>query len=163
MKFKRALMLGSIFLALIVLASALIAYIAQVRTSTHRPAGSLSTPTPSPTPSPTPIPVPNTPFDGYGVYENCNPNKDEAACLSNLDNMAAAGFKLVVNYAGLYGDADFQKAYLDHAQSVGMKVILALNKPEVYDGTDLSSVFPNLVQTCNCSNNPDFVRYVVNL
>ncbi|HEX3642647.1 MAG TPA: hypothetical protein VHV10_15265, partial [Ktedonobacteraceae bacterium] len=160
MKFKRALMLGSIFLALIVLVSALIAYIAQIRTSTHQPAGSSSTPIPSPTSTPTPVP---TPFDGYGVYENCNLNGDTAACLSHLDDMAAAGFKLIVNYEQLYGDADAQKAYLDHAQSVGMKVIIALNKPELYDGTDLSSVFPSLVQTCNCSNSPDFIRYVVNL
>ena len=162
MKFKRALMLGSIFLALIVLVSALIVYIAQIRTSTHQPARSSSTPTPVPTPSPTPTPVP-TPFDGYGIYENCNINGDIATCLSHLDDIAAAGFKLVVNYEQLYGDADAQKAYLDHAQSVGIKVIIALNKPELYNGTDLSSVFPNLVQTCNCSNNPDFVRYVVNL
>jgi len=167
MKFKRALMLGSIFLALIVLASALIVYIAQIRTSTHRPAGSSSTPTPvpsTPTPVPsTPTPTPNTPFDGYGVYENCSLNNDKATCFSHLDDMAAAGFKLVVNYHALYDDAISQKAYLDHAQSVGMKVIIALNKPELYNGTDLSSVFPNLVETCNCSNNPDFIRYVVNL
>jgi hypothetical protein len=160
MKFKRALMLGSIFLALIVLVSALIVYIAQIRTSTHRPAGSSSTPTPVPS---TPIPTPNTPFDGYGVYENCSLNKNIATCFSHLDDMAAAGFKLVINYPELYGDASSQKAYLDHAQSVGMKVIIALNKPELYNGKDLSSVFPNLVETCNCSNNRDFIRYVVNL
>ncbi len=161
MKFKRALMLGFIFLALIVLASALIAYIAQIRTSTHRPVGSSSTPISSPTPSPTLVP---TPFDGYGVYESCSPHSSTTSiCLSHLDDMAAAGFKLVINYVQIYGDASFQKAYLDHAQSVGMKVILALNKPELYNGTDLSSVFPSLVQTCNCSNNADFIRYVVNL
>ncbi len=96
------------------------------------------------------------------MYENCRP-KDVATCLSHLDTMASAGFQLVINYAQLYGDAQFQKAYLDHAQSVGMKVIVALNKLELYNGADLSSVFPDLVQTCSCSNNHDFIEYVVNL
>jgi len=152
MKLKRAFMLGSVLLALIVLASVFIVYITQIRTSTPRPAGSSSTP-----PA-----VPSTSFDGYGMYENCRP-KDVATCLSHLDTMASAGFQLVINYAQLYGDAQFQKAYLDHAQSVGMKVIVALNKPELYNGADLSSVFPDLVQTCSCSNNHDFIEYVVNL
>jgi len=56
--------------------------------------------------------------------------------------MAAAGFKLVMNYSELYGDASFQQAYLDRAQSVGMKVILGLSNPTFYNGNDLSSKFP---------------------
>ena len=70
----------------------------------------------------------STPFDGYGIYESCSP-KNAAMCLSHLNDMAAAGFKLVINYDELYGDASFQKAYLDRAQSVGMKVIVTLKIP----------------------------------
>ena len=39
---------------------------------------------------------------------------------------------MVIDYDEMYGDASFQKAYLDRAQSVGMKVIVALNNPAFY-------------------------------
>ena len=101
-------------------------------------------------------------FDGYGIYESCSP-KNAAMCLSHLNDMAAAGFKLVINYDELYGDASFQKAYLDRAQSVGMKVIITLKNPRFYNGKGLRSEFPALAQTCNCTDNNGFIQYVVNL
>ena len=140
MKFKHVRILGFLFLAMIVLALPLSVFIAQIRTS---------------------IPSSAT-FDGYGTYESCSP-QNAAMCLSHLNDMAAAGFKLVINYDELYGDASFQKAYLDRAQSVGMKVIVALSNPAFYDGTDLRSKFPALAQTCNCTDNNGFIQYVVNL
>src|SRR5260370_3153467 len=152
MKFKRPLILGSLLLIIIVLASALIVHIAQIRTSTPRPAEPLNTPSASS----------STPFDGYGIYESCSPS-NSADCLYHLNTMAAAGFKLVINYGELYGNASFQQAYLDRAQSVGMKVILALNNPTFYNGKDLSSKFPALADTCNCTDNHGFIEYVVNL
>jgi hypothetical protein len=69
----------------------------------------------------------------------------------------------VINYDELYGDASFQTAYLDRAQSVGMKVIVALSNPAFYNGTDLTSEFPALAQTCNCTDNHGFIQYVVNV
>jgi hypothetical protein len=102
------------------------------------------------------------PSDGYGIYESCSP-KNESTCLSHLDDMAAAGFKLVINYDQLSGDAAFQKAYLDHAQAVGMKVILAMTDPDFYNGKDLDQAFPKLAETCDCNNNQGFITYVVNL
>jgi len=159
MKFKRPLILGSLFLIVIVLASALIVHIAQIQTSTPQLARSSNTPA---APSNTPAAPSNTPFDGYGIYDSCS-LRNLATCLSNLDNMAAAGFKLVINYGELRGNANAQKAYLDHAQSVGIKVIVALNNPDFYNGADLSSDFPDLVQTCNCEDNHGFIQYVVNL
>ena len=152
MKFKYALISGLLFLAVIVLAPLLSACTTQTPTSTPPPAASSTT---SATPS-------STSFEGYGIYESCN-SKDEATCLSHLNTMAAAGFKLVINYDEMYGDARFQKAYLDRAQSVGMKVIIALNNPAFYNGKDLDAKFPALVPTCNCTDNTGFIRYVVNL
>ena len=140
MKFKYVRILGFLFLAMIVLALPLTVIIARIRTS---------------------IPSSAT-FDGYGLYESCSP-KNAAMCLSHLNDMAAAGFKLVIDYDEMYGDASFQKAYLDRAQSVGMKVIVALSNPAFYDGTDVTSHFPALAQTCNCTDNNGFIRYVVNL
>lgn len=144
-KFKHPFILGLLLLVIIVLVSALFARITQMRTSTSQPAKSS-----------------NTPFDGYGIYESCNPS-DSAACLSHLNIMAAAGFKLVINYGEMYGGASFQQAYLDHAQSVGMKVIVGLTNPTFYNGKNLRSHFPALAKTCNCTNNHGFIQYVVNL
>ncbi len=149
MKLKYRLTLGFLFPAVIILAPLLSACIAQ-------------TPTRTPTRTPQSTESSTTPFDGYGLYESCNP-KDEATCLSHLNTMAAAGFKLVIDYDEMYGNASFLKAYLDRAQSVGMKVIVALNNPAFYDGTDLTSHFPALAQTCNCTDNNGFIQYVVNL
>ena len=140
MKFKYVRILGFLFLAMIVLALPLTVIIARIRTS---------------------IPSSAT-FDGYGLYESCSP-KNAAMCLSHLNDMAAAGFKLVIDYDELYGDASFQTAYLDRAQSVGMKVIVALSNPAFYDGTDVTSQFPALAQTCDCTDNHGFIRYVVNV
>ncbi len=140
MKFKYVRILGFLFLAMIVLALPLTVFIARIRTS---------------------IPSSAT-FDGYGTYESCSP-KNAAMCLSHLNDMAAAGFKLVINYDELYGDASFQKAYLDRAQSVGMKVIVSFSNPAFYDGKDLISKFPALAQTCNSTDNNGFIQYVVNL
>jgi hypothetical protein len=152
MKRKRALALGLLLVAIIVLAvivlnPALRAYLAQLRIRIPGPPFTTSS---------------TGPTDGYGVYESCSP-KEAATCLSHLDTMAAAGFKLVINYDEMYGDANFQKAYLDHAQSVGMKVIVGLSNPAFYDGTNLREEFPALAQTCNCTDNREFIQYVVNL
>src|SRR6266480_6202725 len=129
MKSKHASILGFLSLTMFVLALALNACNAPKQTSIPSPT------TPSPTILSSATPSPTTPFDGYGLYESCSP-KDAAMCLSHLNDMAAAGFKLVINYDELYGDASFQTAYLDRAQSVGMKVIVALSNPAFYDGTD---------------------------
>ena len=111
------------------------------------------------------LPITNStgPTDGYGIYESCSPTKDATACLNHLNTMAAAGFKLVINYSQLDGDASFQQAYLDRAQSVGMKVILPLKDPAFYNGKQLRSEFPDLAKTCNCTSNSGFLDYVVHL
>src|SRR5260370_4773627 len=161
MKFKRPLMLGSLFLIVIVLVSELIVHITQIQTNiptaaSDTPTTASNTPTAA---SNTPTAASNTPSDGYGIYDSCSLSA-LATCLSNLDDMAAAGFKLVINYGELRGNANAQRAYLNHAQSVGMKVIVALNNSDLYNGADLSSDFPDLVQTCNCEDNHGFIQYV---
>lgn len=150
---------GFLFLVLIMLAPLLGACTAQTPPGTPQPTASSPTPAAS---SSTPAASSPTPFDGYALYESCSP-KEEATCLSHLNTMAEAGFKLVLNYDEIYGDAGFQMAYLDHAQAVGMKVIIALKDPTFYDGGSVRSEFPALAQTCHCTDNAGFIRYVVNL
>jgi hypothetical protein len=139
-------------LAVIILVRALSTYLYQIRTGDRMPH----------IPLPGLTPASNGPSDGYGIYESCSPEEADT-CLSHLNTMAAAGFKLVINYDEMYGDASFQKAYLDRAQSVGMKVIIAFSNPAFFNGADLSSKFPALADTCNCTDNYGFIEYVVNL
>ncbi|MBV9228410.1 MAG: hypothetical protein JOZ18_03780 [Chloroflexi bacterium] len=159
MKIKYVLTLGMFSLAMVVLAPLLSACSLLGQTNKAQSAVTPSTSTPSTSTST----APGASFDGYGIYESCSPKDEAASCFSHLDTMAAAGFKLVLNYVELYGDANFQKAYLDHAQSVGMKVILPFKDPTFYSGGSLRAKFPALAQTCNCSNNTGFMQYVVNL
>jgi hypothetical protein len=101
------------------------------------------------------------PATPQGLYESCAPS--DPACLSRLDTMAGAGFTLVLNYQQEGGDAAQQIAYLDHAQSVGIKVIWSFSDAVWYDGTDLRGAFPALAAQCNCTDNAGFVSYVVGL
>ncbi len=96
-----------------------------------------------------------------GLYESCPPS--DSTCLSRLDAMAGAGFKLVVNYEQEGGNGAQQIAYFDHAHSLGMKVIWSFSDPYFIDGTDLRSQYPALAAGCSCTDNAGFVSYVVNL
>ncbi len=110
------------------------------------------------------LPVTNAtgPTDGYGLYESCSPSNEDT-CLNHLNTMAAAGFKLVLNYSQLAGDKNFQEAYFDRAQSLGMKVIVPMKDPAFYNGKNLKSEYPALAETCNCDSNSGFIDYVVHL
>lgn len=114
----------------------------------------------------TPSRLPPTPsggtFEGQGVYESCAPDKG-ATCLDHLNQIAAGGFRLVVNYDQMYGTASQQLAYLDRAKAVGVKVIFGMSDPAFWDGTDLRSQYSELGATCGCSDNAGFIRYVVDL
>jgi hypothetical protein len=151
-KFKRAVIFGSLSLAIVIVASALITHTAQIQKRI-----------PWVIQSPTPLPVVSSdaPSEGYGIFESCDQPME--TCLSHLNDIAAAGFKLVINYDMLYGDINFQEAYFNRAQSLGMKVILPLSNSAFYDGTDLNTVFPKIAAACNCNDNNGFIKYLVNL
>jgi hypothetical protein len=106
---------------------------------------------------------PILPPDGQGLYENCAPLNTERACLNHLRQMAAGGFKLVVNYSQFYGTADEEVAYATEANTLGMKVIWGMSDPAFWNGTNLRSYFSNLASSCKCRNNTGFIRYVVGL
>ena len=159
MKLQYRFVLGLLFPLAILLGSLLSACAAQ--TPTSKPQSTVSSPTPVVS-SPVPTATSTAAFDGYALYESCSPN-EEAICLSHLNTMAEAGFKLVLNYDEIYGDASFQKAYLAHAQALGMKVIMPLKEPAFYNGANLRSEFPALAATCDCTDNTGFLHYVVDL
>ena len=107
----------------------------------------------------------SAPTDGYGIYDSSTPISAIVAkeCFPRLDKISAGGFKLVLNYTVLDGDAPGILAYLDHAYSKGMKVIFALHDPTFWNGGDLRAKYPDLAAQSHCSDNQSFVAYVVNL
>jgi len=102
------------------------------------------------------------PAGSQGLYEYCAPVTG-IRCLDRLKQMAAAGFKLVLNYAQLYGTANEELVYAEQAQELGLKVIWAMNNPVFWNGTDLRGYYRTLAATCDCSDNRHFIRYVVHL
>jgi hypothetical protein len=100
-----------------------------------------------------------------GVYEQCGPAiSGEAACLSRLDQIRAAGFDAVLNYTLWYASADQVKRYIDHAQAIGMKVIIPLNYKAWRDGvTSLKQTYGYLAPSCGCSDNAGFTSYAIGL
>src|SRR4051812_8343721 len=71
-----------------------------------------------------------------GVYDQCGPALSGVQeCLDRLDRIHAAGFRVVLNYTLWYSSASDLKAYLDHAQSLGMKVIAPMNYTAWRDGS----------------------------
>src|SRR5260370_4096701 len=103
----------------------------------------------------------NFPTDGEGLYEECRPSEGQS-CYDHLSQMANAGFKLVLNYDGLYGNAASIMAYADHAQTLGMKVIWSLHDQRIYAG-NLTSTYPEIAGSFGCSDWPTFIKYFVNL
>jgi hypothetical protein len=108
------------------------------------------------------------PTDGQGMYDGCTPwsnptTSDYNNCFANIDKMATGGFKLVLNYQAIEGNASGLIAYLNHAQQKGMKVILGMHHNAYWDGTNLSTYFPDMAATCNCTTNTGFIQYVINL
>ncbi|HTK10444.1 MAG TPA: hypothetical protein VL485_24950 [Ktedonobacteraceae bacterium] len=153
MKRKYMVVLGSLLFLVIILVLGRVILAPQLK--------ALITP-PNQGVGPLPVQPATGPSDGYGLYESCSPN-EPSVCLSHLNTMAAAGFKLVIDYDQLSGDAAFQKTYLDHAQSVGMKVIVSFSDPDFYNGSNLRSDFPALAATCECNSNEGFITYAVSL
>jgi hypothetical protein len=104
----------------------------------------------------------SVPSDGQGVYEYCAPFRGQT-CFDRLQQIAAGGFRLVMNYEQMKGDATQEILYANQAQSVGIKIIWALDNPVFWNGTDLRTYYPDLAATCHCYNNVSFIRYFVNL
>lgn len=97
-----------------------------------------------------------------GVYESCAP-RDGDMCLERLKNIAAGGFKLVLNYSQLNGNAEQIIAYANEAHRLGIQIIWGMSNPILRNGTDLLHYYDLLAATCSCSDNASFIRYVVRL
>lgn len=113
------------------------------------------------TPTPT-IQAPTLRPALQGLYEACSPNKG-GICLERLDQMANAGFKLVINYDQFNGTDYQQLAYAHQAQMLGMKIIWSFSDAAFWNGTNLLHYYADLSATCNCSNDIGFISYAIKL
>src|SRR5579883_1154970 len=97
-----------------------------------------------------------------GLYESCSPSQG-AICLTRLEQMAAAGFTLVINYHQLDGSAAQELAYAQKAHELGMKIIWDMDDPVFRNAGNLLQQYQMLAATCNCSDDAGFIRYYIDL
>lgn len=101
------------------------------------------------------------PTDGYGLYTSCPPSDNER-CFEQLQQIAQAGFKLVVNYSQLSGTINQLLTYAQEAQALGLKIIWSFADPHFSDGhSNATTVFTELSRTCGCADSVGFIEYVV--
>jgi hypothetical protein len=99
-----------------------------------------------------------------GLYESCLPS--ESSCLARLTEMGARGFQVVLNDGLRYADsADEIRAYADHAEELGMQVILPVKYFPEWDSDDrhLVKEFPNLAAEGGCTDNVSYLTYYVSI
>src|SRR5206468_976743 len=100
--------------------------------------------------------------EGQGLFESCSPIEN-THCDDRLKQMAAAGFKLVINYQQLEAHSSQIIDYAEQAHLLGMKIIWAMNSPAFWNGSNVVSVYKPLASSCDCSDNQGFMSYFVNL
>src|SRR6266516_4385923 len=92
----------------------------------------------------------NLPTDGFGVYESISSSLGSGTWGPRLDQIAAGGFKLVLNYGLLFGSIAQITSYINYAASKGLKVIVAIHNAVIWDtvgsptSADLAAEYPTI-------------------
>jgi hypothetical protein len=98
-----------------------------------------------------------------GWYEYCYPS--DSSCVADLDQIASAGFNLVINYEVLYNSTLAQvQAYASHANSLGVKIAWDFSDAAWYTSSNPASVsyFQSFFSGCTtCSTVNGAVDYYV--
>src|SRR6266487_143285 len=114
------------------------------------------------------------PTDGQFVYEGsalASPSAGQSAWGPRLDQIAAGGFQLVLNYGLLFGNITQITSYINYAASKGLKVIVAIHNAVIWDtvayptSSALASEYPTIYAASGSpTSNWDsvFTSYVVN-
>jgi hypothetical protein len=99
-----------------------------------------------------------------GVYEECAPSRG-SECIARLEQIAAAGFQVVLNYTAWYGSSDQIQAYADAARRLGLKLIWPLNATAWRANTGLIDQYGQLARSCRCAAGTDaaLMRYAITL
>src|SRR3954466_4485358 len=96
-----------------------------------------------------------------GVYEQCLPA--QPACRAHLNDIAEAGFHLVLNYRAWEARPAQLRAYARKAQSLGLELILPLNHPVWRAHGSAVKAYPALAQACRCRRSARLLRYALHL
>jgi hypothetical protein len=111
------------------------------------------------------------PTDGQGVYESIAPSAGQSVWGPRLDQIAAGGFKLVLNYGLLFGSIAQITAYINYAASKNMKVIVAIHNSVIWDtvanptSSALAAEYPTIYAAAGSPTSNwsiTFGQYVVN-
>ena len=160
--FKKVKNLRMITLGLLVIFAVLPLYSCSAQQGVANQKPSVGTPGTSVATSGTSVPTPAQHFANQGLYESCSPTKG-TVCLNRLQQMAAGGFTLVVNYNQLDGTAGEELTYAQKAHELGMKIIWDMDAPIIRQQGNLLQEYSTLASTCQCSDDSGFISYYVNL
>jgi hypothetical protein len=98
-----------------------------------------------------------------GVYEYCAPASSSDACVGRLRQIAAAGFKVVVNYEAFDADSAQLLRYMNAAARLRLQLIWPMKDSPWRGSGSLAASYPALAANCRCTGNDAFLRYVVGL
>jgi hypothetical protein len=98
-----------------------------------------------------------------GVYEYCAPASSSDGCVGRLRQIAAAGFKVVLNYAVFDAGSAELLRYMSTAARLRLQLIWPMKDRPWWGSGSLTQTYPALAAGCRCSGNDAFLRYVVGL
>jgi hypothetical protein len=101
-----------------------------------------------------------------GVYEYCAPAASRDGCVGRLQEIAAGGFRVVVNYAAFDADAAQVRHYIAAAARLRLKLIWPMKDSPWWGWADpksLALAYPELARDCRCADATSLLRYVVTL
>ena len=97
-----------------------------------------------------------------GIYEYCAPQASSDGCLRRLSQIAAGGFKVVLNYAVFYADLPQLHGYIAQAARLGVKLIWPMQDAPWWGRGSLAAMYPRLAAACGCSD-AALARYLIGL
>lgn len=98
-----------------------------------------------------------------GVYEYCAPADSPDGCVGRLRQIAAAGFRVVLNYQMFAADLRQLERYMHVAQGLGVKLIWPMQDTPWWGAGSLTELYSRLAGSCRCSGDEEFARYVIRL
>ncbi len=99
-----------------------------------------------------------------GVYEYCAPSASRDGCVGRLEQIAAGGFRVVLNYAAFDADPGRVRHYIAAAARLRVKLIWPMkDSPWWGSPKSLALAYPELARSCRCAGTTSLLRYIVTL
>jgi hypothetical protein len=103
-----------------------------------------------------------SPEPAQGIYEYCAPQSSSDGCLQKLSQLAAGGFKVVLNYAVFQAGPGQLRRYMDQAARLGVKLIWPVQDEPWWGHGSLAAMYPRLALACGCSSSA-LARHLIDL